>query len=162
MQLTQQIACTQAHLHFSFIILAQFIAVYVSTYTSEAAHAAGMLTVIFLDRGRPDPTSLTFNTNSTALLQEGQLDKKGHAATAGDTNLAGTYQTPCFVTEFPYVTTTHDFSAMCFTRFIVEVSTLRSQQRWAVLSQSISFPSLTKSPQNTLISPINEMQVVNI
>lgn len=31
------------------------------TYISQIAHAAGMLTVIFLDRGWSDPTSLTFN-----------------------------------------------------------------------------------------------------
>lgn len=124
MQLTQQTACTQAHLHFSFMIPAKFIAVYVSTYTSEAVHAAGMLTVIFLDRGRPDPTSLTFNAKSTALLQEGQLVKKGQADTAADTSLAGASQTLCSVTVFPHVKTTHGFPMMSFTRSIVDLSVI--------------------------------------
>lgn len=56
-----------------------------------------MLTVIFLDRRRPDPKSLTFNAKSAALLQEEQLDKKGslvyvELGATGDTNLAGIYQ----------------------------------------------------------------------
>lgn len=57
--------------------------VHVSTYISQAAHAAGMLTVIFIDRGQPDQTSLTFNAKSTALLQEEQQDKKGQAGLSG-------------------------------------------------------------------------------
>ena len=38
-----------------------------------------MLTVIFLDSERPDPTVLTFNAKSGAILQEEQQDKKGPA-----------------------------------------------------------------------------------
>lgn len=68
-----------------------------STYTSQAAHAVGMLTVILVDRGWPDPKILTFNAKSTELLREEQQDKEARLEdldkrTTGDTNLAGTYQ----------------------------------------------------------------------
>lgn len=55
---------------------AQFIA-----SVCNAVHGAGMGSVILLDRGRPDPTILTFKAKSTPLLQDTQEDKQASLGT---------------------------------------------------------------------------------
>lgn len=47
-----------------------------STCLSQVAHAAGTQTLIFLDRGRPDPPRLTFTATHTAVSRGEQLKLK--------------------------------------------------------------------------------------
>lgn len=49
---------------------------FVRSLCKHAVCEAGMVTVTLLDRGRPDPTILTFKAKSTPLLQDTQEDKQ--------------------------------------------------------------------------------------
>lgn len=46
-----------------------------STCLSQVAHAAGMQTLIFLDRGWPDPPRLTFTATHTAVSRAERLKR---------------------------------------------------------------------------------------
>lgn len=59
-----------------------------STCLSQVAHAAGMQTLIFLDRGWPDPPRLTFTATHTAVSRGKRLKLKSVA----DSRTQGRFQ----------------------------------------------------------------------